>query len=305
MPTATSHAANHQAAALIERTCAPCGRAWQPYPAEPFPRSSPRKVYLARRQWLSPQLMRIWLTGRSHPQGPDNLAGFPQSAQGSQVKLLLQRPEQAYLSLPHWSPNGPVWPDTALRPISRSFTLADWDPTTGQVAIDLVIHERPGPAGEFARYAPIGSPVGLAGPGGPVLANLAAPQWWLFADLTGLPLVRALLRSKPATVKARAFVALPAKGQTLPIPGVHWCIGNAALLAQAAQLEAVEAASWVVIACEQQPWQSLQQHWLEQRQLPRHNLYSLPYWRTQQNEESFHHERHQALDAIPAQHWYG
>lgn len=280
---------------------------WQPYPAEPFGRSSPRRVFLARRQWLSPQLLRIWLAGRIPANAMDSLADFEQQAFGSHVKLLLQRPEQTQLCLPHWSETGPVWPEAALRPISRTFTLADRDPASGQLAIDIAVHAKPGPAGLFARYAPIGSPVGLAGPGGPVLANLAAAQWWLFADLTGLALVRALMHIKPAQIKASAFISLPANGQTLHIAGVHWCLGAKPqqLLETATHLRAVDVQrSWVVLACEHQDWLSLQHHWLVQRNLPRQNLYSLPYWRAEQNEENFHQERHRALDAIPATLWH-
>jgi NADPH-dependent ferric siderophore reductase len=249
--------------------------------------------------------VRIWLSGRTDPTAADCLADFPHWAVGSHIKLLLQRPGQLQLSLPHWTDQGPVWPDAHLRPISRTFTLAAWDPTCCQVAIDFAVHEQPGPAAQFARHAPLHSPVGLAGPGGPVLANLDAEQWWLFADLTGLALVRALLRIKPPQVQVQAFISLPANGQTLPMPGVHWCIGEHALVAQAQQLARVDVAhSWVVLACEYHPWQRLQHHWLNQRQLPRHNLYSLPYWRAQQTEECFHSHRHQALDALPATHWH-
>lgn len=278
---------------------------WKPYPAQPFLRSSPRRVYLARRQWLSPQLLRIWLTGRCHPQGADNLADYPHPALGCHIKLLLQTPPQRQLTLPRWSESGPVWPEAALRPISRTFTLADWDPTSSQLAIDIAVHDQPGPGGQFARYAPIGSPVGLAGPGGPVLANLAARYWFLFADLTGLALLRALLHLKPAHVQARAFVALPANGQTLPIEGLDWCIDlQQPLLQRAQHLDCVDVArSWVVLACEHRAWQALQRHWVEQRGLPRQNLYSLPYWRADQSEEHFHQERHQTLDAIPAALW--
>jgi|GEM_PF-4449631 len=285
---------------------------WQPYPAAPIPRSSPRRVYLARRQWLSPQLLRIWLTGRAHPESPNSLADFPSHALGCHVKLLLPTPAQTQLTLPHWSDTGAVWPAAELRPISRTFTLAAWDPQRQQVAIDIAMpsekpmHSQPGPAAHFARYAPLGSPLGLAGPGGPVLANLAARHWYLFADLTGLALVRALLAMKPPQLQARAFIHLPANSQTLALPGVHWCIGSGQpLLQQAEQLGALNLAhSWVVLACEHTDWRALEHHWLRSRALPRQRLYSLPYWRAEQSEEHFHHERHQALDAIPAAHWH-
>jgi NADPH-dependent ferric siderophore reductase len=296
--------------------------AWQPYPPAPFERTSPRQVYLAGRQWLSPQLIRIWLAGTSPelPNAQDSLADFPAQALGCHIKLLLKRPEQARLVLPHWSADGARWPDADLRPISRTLTLADWDATKLQVAIDIAAHGKLGPAGEFARFAPLHTAVGLAGPGGPVIANLAAQQWWLFADLTGLPLVRSLLQLKPPNVHARAFVelsqqsqTLPQHSQTLPIasPHVHWCIrkGDAAssvcLLDQAEQLSDINLAqSWVVLACEHQQWQALYQHWILKRRLPLKNLYALPYWRERQTEEHFHEQRHRILDQIPPAHWH-
>lgn len=288
---------------------------WQPYPAAPFARSSPRRVYLARRQWLSQNLVRIWLSGK-HPDAPgdslagypnNSLAGFPGHSPGCHIKLLLQQPHQSRLHLPRWSEAGALWPTAELRPISRTFTLAAWDAHSQQVAIDCVIHRNPGPAGRFAQFAPVGSALGLAGPGGPVLANLAASHWYLFADLTGLALVRALLAVKPPQVRARAFVSLPGNGQTLALPGIDWCIeaGLRSLLYQAEQLKNLPPSnSWVVLACEHSDWRRLEQHWLNSRALPRHQLYSLPYWRSQQSEEHFHAERHQALDTTPAAHWH-
>ena len=82
-------------------------------------------------------------------------------------------------------------------------------PPPGEIDVDVVLHEPRGPACTWAAGAPLGAPVGYAGP----RVDFAAPrgaQWLLLCgDETALPAIAAILESPPPAERVLAVVEVP------------------------------------------------------------------------------------------------
>jgi NADPH-dependent ferric siderophore reductase len=112
----------------------------------------------------------------------------------------------------------------------RTYTVREFDPATGEVSIDFVIHDD-GVASEWARRATSGDRVGLNTPDG-LYDPPDGLQWqFLIADCAGLPAAARLLESAPALVRTRAIVEVPGPAHRLDLavpPGseVTWIDGG-------------------------------------------------------------------------------
>jgi NADPH-dependent ferric siderophore reductase len=90
----------------------------------------------------------------------------------------------------------------------RTYTVRDFDPATGEVTIDFVIHDG-GVAAGWARRAAPGDRIGLNSPDG-MYDPPPGLQWqFLVADCAGLPAAARLLASAPAGVRTRAVLEVP------------------------------------------------------------------------------------------------
>jgi NADPH-dependent ferric siderophore reductase len=79
-------------------------------------RPPPRPVQISQIQQLTPHMVRVSVTG-------DSLADFPIPGPASHLKLFF----------PNLDP-------TADRPINRTYTPRRWDPATGRLDIDILVH---------------------------------------------------------------------------------------------------------------------------------------------------------------------
>ena len=92
------------------------------------------------------------------------------------------------------------------RPTMRDYTPLRW--TTNTLTVDFALHEN-GPATEWARNAPMGSWVGVAGPRGSMVINKDFDWYWMFADTSGLPAVERALAQLPDTAQVTVRLAVP------------------------------------------------------------------------------------------------
>src|SRR5690606_6600281 len=87
------------------------------------------------------------------------------------------------------------------RPTMRDYTPLKFDAAGNTLLMDFAIHGS-GPAARWARSAPIGEWLGLAGPRGSLLIP-AGLQWhWLFGDETAMPAIERRLAELPAGARA-------------------------------------------------------------------------------------------------------
>ena len=161
-----------------------------------------RHVQLLARESISPGFLRLTLGG---PELNDFLsAGFD-----DHVKLILP---QSGLE----KPNLPVMIDgrpyiEGERPTMRDYTPLNFDASNNTLLMEFALHGA-GPAADWARTAPIGQWLGLAGPRGSLLIP-ADLQWhWLLGDESAMPAIERRLKELPAGVQAvvRVQISNPA-----------------------------------------------------------------------------------------------
>jgi NADPH-dependent ferric siderophore reductase len=266
---------------------------------EETPRSAPRRLRVTGLERLGPRLLRVKLGGE--------LEGFPRGAEGSHLKLFFKRPGQHTLHLPTLGPEGVRWPEPALKPIARTYTVAAFDAASETLSVDFVLHGDEGPATHWATHATVGEELGIAGPGGPNPMLAPAERYLLAGDLTALPAIAALTSLLPADARADVLIEAAELEDMLPLarPGgvrVRWLFRKPH--APSGLLDAVRAmairaeGTFAFLAGENGAVLALRDHLLHERGFSKRQLYATPYWREQQTEEQYHQERHRIMDEL-------
>jgi NADPH-dependent ferric siderophore reductase len=155
---------------------------------ERFPRRAGTATLVARRP-LTPRMIRVTL--RSEAFG----ATWPIEQPGEIITLLFLPPgEEIVLPRAGW-----VFPEGAPEQEWRNYTVRRHDSQTGEIDVDVVLHEPRGPACTWAEAAPIGADVGFAGPRVDYAPREGASWLLLCGDETALPAIAAILDQPPAT----------------------------------------------------------------------------------------------------------
>ncbi|UYO94880.1 siderophore-interacting protein [Pollutimonas sp. M17] len=157
-----------------------------------------RHVQLLARESISPGFLRLTLGGAE-------LDGFISAGFDDHIKLILP---QAGLEKPRL----PVMIDgrphiEGERPTMRDYTPLRHDAARNTLAMDFALHGT-GPAAEWARGAPIGQWVGLAGPRGSMLVPVDLQWHWLLGDETAMPAIERRLAELPPGTQAVVRVQL-------------------------------------------------------------------------------------------------
>ncbi|MPQ98365.1 siderophore-interacting protein [Modestobacter sp. I12A-02628] len=181
------------------------------------PKRVARLAQVVRTERLTPHMVRVVLGG-------EGLAGFPAGEfTDHYVKLLFPPAGAGYRA-----PFDPAELQERLPreqwPVTRTYTVRQWDAVAGELTLDFVHHGDTGLAGPWAASARPGDLVQFFGPGG-AYAPSADADWHLLAgDESALPAIAAALPRIPAGAAAKVFVEVAdaAEQQPLvPAPGVE------------------------------------------------------------------------------------
>lgn len=112
------------------------------------------------------------------------------------------------------TPTGPRGALLGAGVATRYYTIRRIDAAAGWVDIDFVLHEAPGPAGDFARDAHIGDICGMSGPCG--LGVKPARSYLLAGDDTALPAIARIAENLPADATGTIFVEVETPEDRLP-----------------------------------------------------------------------------------------
>lgn len=155
-----------------------------------------RHVQLLSREQISPGFLRLTLVGE--------MRDFVSEGFDDHFKLILPQEGRDKPLLPQMVDGKPFI--DGPRPTMRDYTPLRW--TTNTLTVDFALHDS-GPATEWARTAPMGSWVGVAGPRGSMVIRKDFDWYWLLADATGLPAVERALAELPASAKVTLRLAVP------------------------------------------------------------------------------------------------
>lgn len=150
-----------------------------------------RHVQLLGRETISPGFVRLTVGG-------SEMEGFISAGFDDHVKVILPQAGMEKPNLPTMVDGRPHI--EGERPIMRDYTPLYFDAVANTLQVDFAIHG-PGPAAEWARSAPIGQWLGLAGPRGSLLIPEGLQWQWMFGDETSLPAIERRLAELPAGAK--------------------------------------------------------------------------------------------------------
>src|SRR5262245_21635777 len=176
-----------------------------------FPRCAGTALLTAREQ-LTPRMIRVTLQceGFGH--------GWPIEQPGEIITLLFVPPDEPVI-LPE---RGWRFPEGAPPQEWRNYTVRRHRPHAGEIDVDVVLHEPPGPAPRWAAEGPIGARVGYAGPRVDYAPRDAVDWLLLCGDETALPAIAAILEDAPPA-PVLAIVEVADAREQLPLDGaVQW-----------------------------------------------------------------------------------
>ena len=227
------------------------------------PAKAKRTPIITRVQQVSrigPHLIRLVLTG-------DGLREFPVGAfTDHYVKLLFP-------------------------PVTRTFTVRDYDGETNALTIDFVIHGDSGIAGPWAAQVQPGDEIALLGPGGGYAPSVDADWHLLAGDASALPAIAVALQRIPTRRAAHVFIELGESDDEQPLPTeadlhLHW-VPRTGLLDAVAALEFPPGVLDAFVHGEAGAVRSLRRHLLVERGVPRQALSASGYWKRGRTDEGW------------------
>lgn len=224
---------------------------------------APRTVTVAKKDNLTPNMVRVTLTG-------DALADFPEGFEGGYVKLVL--------------------PDENERPTVRSMTVRDFTEATKELTLDMVAHGDTGPAAIWANRVACGEDVVITGPGACKAINLEADWFFLAGDMSALPAISVNLRSLPTDATGCVVLEIISDEDKLDLDlpdgvEVHWVVNpdpekpNTELEDTVMALPWLEGQVAVWVAGEFNSARALRQYFRHDREVPNEFIYLSSYWK--------------------------
>ncbi|UJW29513.1 siderophore-interacting protein [Saccharothrix sp. AJ9571] len=175
-----------------------------------------RKAEVLRTSEVGAGLIRVTLGG-------PGTAGFEAHSPDEHVKLIFPEADGT-LRLPE--PDGDMlrWPRPS--PTSREYTVRRYDPVTGELDLDVALHDG-GLGADWARSVRPGDVAHVAGPPGGLIVPHNYDRYLLAGDLTALPAIARWLEELPRTAAGWAFIEVAGEGEQIELHPpedveVHW-----------------------------------------------------------------------------------
>lgn len=239
---------------------------------------------------LTPHMRRITLGG---PQmGAFEAAGRMQPKMQSlgpddHVRLFFPDPVTGRLSLPAQGDGRLHWPEDPPA-ISRVYTPRGFDPASGTLVLDFVLHGH-GIAGIWAAQAAVGDLIHVGGPKASMLLP-DAPHYILLGDETAIPAIANWLEMLPAEAKVTAHILIGDSAARMELTAprhatVQWHLHDPSDIRALARLAAPpEKDSFVWAAGERGAIAALRAHLLDLGH-PKDSMDLSNYWISGQNAE--------------------
>jgi NADPH-dependent ferric siderophore reductase len=156
-----------------------------------------RKLEVLRVTDLTPRMRRVTL------HGPE-LTGFTSLGTDDHVKLMFATTPEEQAALENFTPGGN---SEGPRPVMRDYTPRRYDPQSGELDIDFVLHGD-GPAATWAEQVEPGQSLYIAGPRSSMIVPDMFDSYLLIGDETALPAIARRLEQLPAGRRALVVVQI-------------------------------------------------------------------------------------------------
>lgn len=210
-----------------------------------------------------------------------------------------------------------TYPDGAVEPASRVYTISDLRIIDGrtQIDLDIALHEH-GVGSDWARDCVPGDRVGLVEPHGLYAAPAGVAWQLLAADITGLPALARILRGLEPGQRVQAVVVLTDDGDRIALPSpadvdVAWVkVEHDGLISEALSAAVVEADipaadRYVWLAGEARASRAVRKHLRRTLDWSQSEFYTCGYWQLDAEKWNARYEKvadQVMADAIAAQH---
>jgi NADPH-dependent ferric siderophore reductase len=227
-----------------------------------------RKVRVAAKQQLSPNMMRLRFGGTE-------LTDFPTGFDGGYIKLVL---------------------NDAEKPAVRSYTVRSFCDESKELTIDMVAHGDSGPAASWANRVQEGAEVEITDPGACQPISIDADWFILAGDMSALPAIGVNLSRLPKDATGDVVLEVISEKDKieLNIPKglkVHWVINPDPEAPNSILEDTVMALPWrngsvsVWVAGEFSASRTLRQYFRHERQVHKKNMYVSCYWKIGETDE--------------------
>lgn len=240
-----------------------------------------RKLDVLRVVDLTPRMRRITLSG---PQRE----GFISLGTDDHVKLVFAQTPEEQAVLDTFVPGSP---SDGPRPTMRDYTPRRYDPETGELDIDFVLHGD-GPAATWAAQAEPGQCLHIAGPRGSMIVPDMFDSYLLIGDETALPAIARRVENLAANRAALVVVEIAdsSEQQTLHSPAqvdVIWVVrGEQDMVEVTRRLEMPEGKLYAWVATETALSRKLRRVLLNEFGLDEASVKTVGYWRLDESDES-------------------
>jgi NADPH-dependent ferric siderophore reductase len=247
-------------------------------------RAKPRLAEVVRLERLTPHMVRIVFAGKE-------LEGFTTKGPAEHFKVNLPLPGEPKLVLPEWGPEGPILLEGQQRPLNRTYTPRRWDPGSGELTVDFLLHGE-GPGSNWAQQAQPGQVVAVSNqPGGTYKVDPEANWYLIGGDEAALPAIGTLLEALPASCCAHVLIEVADTDEELELESparfeVTWLHHGGAAgrvgrkLEQAVrQFRFPEGNGRIWIGCEAAVMRDIRRHLLNERAMDRAHAHTQGYWK--------------------------
>jgi NADPH-dependent ferric siderophore reductase len=217
--------------------------------------------------------------------GPNlsDLTGQPAAS----VRLLLPSPGKESPEIPTWNGNEFLLSDGS-RPIIRTLTPRRVHPDTGELDLEIVLHQH-GALSDWARSVRPGERAAISGPGRGYDIDAEASGFLLAGDETALPAIGQLLESLPSEAPVLVLVEIARPDARFQLPAhpratIEWvdlAPGDPPGTALAAAVQEIDLSSGTRLwaAGEAAAMQRLRRYFFEALEVPRSHAVVRGYWK--------------------------
>ena len=242
----------------------------------PPKRTPPRLITVKDAFYLTPNMIRVVFSG-------EELRGIRNGCDGANCKLMLPDAGETKEAFAVRLTQGPA-------PVRRTYTVRSFREDVLEMDIDFVAYGDNGPASAWAMAAKAGSFLGFGGPSASKLVDFYADWYLVAADMSALPIASATLEMLPRDAKGVVLFEIETEQdkQEIDIPAgmdVHWIVQGNPNIPSLRQEDFIRAMEWpdgvvqTCIAGESGVIKALRGYLMNERKLPKQDVYVSGYWK--------------------------